>query len=325
MKLLFLNCGGTIVQEHSDAKMAWTASLANLIERTGLDIDFREEELFSGLAANFTLRDIMQVAHVLHSADDVAGTIITIGTDVAEEVGFAIDYLGPYPGPVVLVGASKPTQVQGYDGVSNLYNAITALQSSALRAGDVVFTIADRFFDASRLFKQDSELLDGFSASPGPIGEMRNGQASIPFNCSRDSATHGVTLNDGKTFEKIARIGVLMTHVDMDLDTKSLGRLDGLVIAGMGTGSMPDDVRSKIEEDLTAHIPCVVSTRCPSGSAFNEYFYRNSTEKLDRGRFIYREFFTLNYLKARMKLQIDLSARMSGFEVEPYLEKFFTR
>ena len=89
-------------------------------------------ELSAQQIANIDSADIGQpVWNALHRATLAAlndpecqGIIITHGTDTLEETAFLLDLTLPASKPVVMVGAMRPADAVGYDGLRNFANAV---------------------------------------------------------------------------------------------------------------------------------------------------------------------------------------------------------
>lgn len=320
MKIKLLNGGGTIVQAKTEdgEGMGWSVSPSELLANFGLPVEVDTENVHNDLSANYSLRTIVKICKVLRGIDEgFEGTIITVGTDVLEELAFAVEYLGPYPKPVVFVAAMRPSSALSYDGPVNLRSAVKILTDRVLSGGDVVATISDRFHQASKIVKLHSERIDAFESSPGHIGEMRNGNPVLDFKPI--SYVHNHPIGVEKISEKfdVPKVGLITTHIDMCLDFFNLSAVNGLVVAGMGTGAVPDNLKEFLSAKQPMPIPIVISTRCVFGLGYNDWLYKGGVEKYEKLGFLLRSFANLSSLKSRLKLSIDLVfSKELGVELE---------
>lgn len=150
-----------------------------------------------------TLRALMALRDAAARAGDdgADGVVVITGTDALEEVATALDLLLPCEEgsvPVVVVGASRPQHIPGYDGVSNVATAIAVITAMWLHrrcadnrgaqverrsypgvcdVGRVLVAAADAVHAARYVTKRDSTLLAGmFSSAPaGVLADVRRG------------------------------------------------------------------------------------------------------------------------------------------------------
>jgi L-asparaginase len=74
----------------------------------------------------------LKLAHLINeelARDDIAGVVITHGTDTLEETAFFLDLTVNSTKPVVIVGAMRPATALSADGPLNLYQAVTLAAS----------------------------------------------------------------------------------------------------------------------------------------------------------------------------------------------------
>ena len=87
-----------------------------------------------------------------------------------------------------------------------------------------------------------------------------------------------------------------------------LATLDGLVVAGMGTGSVSDEVMDALARHVQARaLPVVLVSRVGVGLNHDEHYYRGSVAKYERLGFHVRGGYeALNAYQARLKLLLHL-------------------
>ena len=107
------------------------------------------------------------------SAHDVDGIIITHGTDSAEETALLLDLTLPAETPVVLVGAMRPVDAVGSDGMRNFANAVRVASDPGAAGRGVLVVMGDQIFAASDVRKASTSSIDAFRGFPrGPIGNV---------------------------------------------------------------------------------------------------------------------------------------------------------
>ena len=275
-KVLFVAFGGTIsmTRDSQTSRSVPNLSAAELLEQLSLP---KQLEVCC-IDAPYSLRvvrqpvDLLAMARFLQSQilDDLAGVVVTHGTDALEDIVYFLDEVCSSCVPVIFTGAMRPSWAIDSDGVRNLENAFRLALVATAEDG-VLVTMHGEIFEAWSVYKADTVARDAFAA--------RRGAAS------------GRIFEDGVELPRRraprTRFGVLPTTLPMSvpilvmgvgddgmlLDRIEADALQGLVIAGMGAGSVPPLTREKMVLLAQKGIPVVLCSSVPSGPTAAERYY----------------------------------------------------
>jgi L-asparaginase len=243
-------------------------------------------------------------------ADGATGVVVTQGTDTIEEVAYLLDLQYRGQQPVVVTGAMRASTTAGADGPANLLAAvITAAEANLCQLG-VIVVFNDEIHAARRVRKTHTTRTASFqSPNGGPLGHIVEGTVRLlnvpgprlvapPPLPGRDPrvAVYTVVLgDDAKLLEMVA------------------GSVDGLIVAAMGAGHVPESLVGSLTE-AALRIPVVLASRTGSGSVLtNTYGYAGSERDLASRGLIPAGF--LDPLKARLLLRCLLAAEVPPAEV----------
>lgn len=235
-------------------------------------------------------------ASVLQSLNDGScdGVIVTHGTDSLEETGFLLDLTLPSTKPVVVVGAMRPADAVGYDGLRNFANAVRVAGDPEAAGRGVLVVMGDRVFAARDVSKVRTRGTDAFRGFP------RESVALVtPASLDWFGAPwrHGEPARLAWT-DRLPKVPVLFAYAGMEAE--ALADIDhvtasGIVIAGMGEGNMPEAVRQRLVRLRQAGLVVVRASRAAEGLVDRE------AEDDDNGFVAAR---ALNPQKARILLQL---------------------
>jgi L-asparaginase len=144
----------------------------------GAGIELDALSLRANPGSSLTKADLVELIGVI--PDDVAGVVVTQGTDTIEETAYALDLLHRGPRPVVVTGAMRNPTLAGADGPANLLAAVLVAAAPVARDLGCVVVMADEIHAARRVRKTHTTSVSTF-ASPngGPLGYLAEGEVHI--------------------------------------------------------------------------------------------------------------------------------------------------
>lgn len=306
-KLTVLATGGTIAGIAGSAiaqnYRAGEISIDDYLEKVGgLGL---EAELSGRQIANIDSANIgPEVWNALHPAivealedPDCAGVIVTHGTDTLEETAFLLDLTLPATKPVVIVGAMRPADAVGYDGLRNFANAVRVASDPDAAGRGALVVMGDRVFAARDVRKVRTRGIEAFRGFPresiGLVTPSSLEWFGAPWR-QGDAASFGWT-------DELPEVVIVYVHAA--LCAEEVMRLvgeetRGIVVAGVGEGNMPDRVREELALLAQGGIPVVRASRADEGLVDRE-------GEDDPNRFVAAR--ALNPQKARILLQLLLA------------------
>ena len=95
---------------------------------------------------------------------DVAGIVVTHGTDTTEETAFFLDLVNQTEKPIIVVGAMRPATAISADGPMNLLNAVKLAASDESLGRGTMIILNDYIGSAYYTTKTNAISLDTFKA-----------------------------------------------------------------------------------------------------------------------------------------------------------------
>ena len=195
---------------------------------------------------------------------EFSGVIITHGTDTAEETALLLDLTLPAGKPIVLVGAMRPADAVGADGMRNFANAVRVVGDAAAAGRGVMLVMGDAVLAARDARKAATSSIDAFKSFPrGSLARVTPSGLDWfgPPHRLSEAARYGWPT-------ALPRVAILTAGAGMDEQpVKALLGIGckGVVLAGMGQGNAPACVIAALAEAAATGVPVVRSTRVDEG------------------------------------------------------------
>ncbi|MGS5087371.1 asparaginase [Hydrogenophaga sp. A37] len=246
-----------------------------------------------------------RVAHHL-AREDVAGLVITHGTDTLEETAYFLEKVLRPNKPVVLTCAMRPSTALVPDGPQNLLDAVNV--AGCVDLSGVVVVCAGMVHRAEHVVKVHSYRVDAFdSGDAGPVACVEEGEVRW-FHSSRRGSAYAAggtaLLEQVLSADALPRVDIVTSHADTDgglvrallaasaVDAAHLPR--GLVVAATGNGTVHRDLEAALREAQLRGVRVIRSTRCARGRVIPDA--KNPL----------RDSAGLSPVKARLALALDL-------------------
>jgi len=201
---------------------------------------------------------------------EVAGVVITHGTDTLEETAYFLHRTLAAPKPVVLTAAMRAATALSADGPQNLLDAVTL--AAADGACGVLVAFGGQVFAGSDLRKVHGWRLQAFSAGDaGVLGTLADGtlarwrewpaQELHPMAAALPAA------------ERWPQVDIVTSHAGASggvVDALMAAGVRGIVVAGTGNGSVHEAIDQAARRAERAGVVVRRASRCQLGGVVGQ-------------------------------------------------------
>ena len=209
-----------------------------------------------------------QINERLKKDADIAGVVVTSGTDTLEEMAYFLHLTVRDERPVVVVGSMRNPSTTGYEGIANLDDAFRVAADPASRGMGALVVLNDEINSAREATKTDARLLSTFTSRDyGVLGSVFDRVAYFRKPVRRHTAQSEF---DVTKIEALPRVDVLLTYQGApgDLIKAAVDNgARGVVIAGAGVGAVSGTQGEGMTYASSKGVVIVTTTRTGQGSA----------------------------------------------------------
>lgn len=212
-----------------------------------------------------TWQRLAQAVQAHLAREEVAGVVITHGTDTLEETAYFLHRVLAPAKPVVLTAAMRPATALAPDGPQNLFDAVQV--AAAPGAHGVALAFAGRVHDATQVRKVHSYRVDAFESVDGAlVARIEEGAVRV-LGCWPAGEAIGLA-PIARDATQWPRVEIVMNHAGADgavvKALQSVG-VQGLIVAGTGNGTLSARLEAALREAQAAGVEVRRSTRCDAG------------------------------------------------------------
>jgi L-asparaginase len=201
--------------------------------------------------------DLALEARAVLARPEVAGVVITHGTDTVEETGIMAELLVDSFKPVVFVVAMRNLSETGADGPRNLADAVRVAAAPESRERGTLL-VANEQVHAARYVTKTNTTNPATFVSPdyGPVGLVQaNGIRYLHPPAARRTLDVPRLGGPVQIVKAVSGSDATLLEWLCEQDTKSI------VLEGSGAGNVPAAMMPGIEQAIRASIPVVLTSR----------------------------------------------------------------
>ncbi|ALM52702.1 asparaginase [Halomonas huangheensis] len=288
-RIIVMTTGGTIASELdiSGRSLSGALSGADLLSRANVPERFRSRvEVHSVLqkpSNAITLDDLLTVRqHCLAFIrnEDVAGVVITHGTDTLEETAWFLDLSVPHGTPVVVTGSQRAPHQPGTDAFCNIVDAVRVAADPTAQGLGALVVFNQTIHAARHARKVSSYQLHGFaSPTTGPIGYVDGDNVRI---LSQPYTSPAQPLQPAHALPRVDIVTAYLDASPVLLQASIDSGAKGIVIEGLGRGHVPPGWLDTLAQAQTRRVPVVVVSSCLTGPVQQSYEFVGSLSSLER-------------------------------------------
>lgn len=265
----FVATGGTI--SNRDGGRLTAEELAKSMPGVDRYAKLTFEQFANVASGELTLQQWIELStrinEIFAKEKDVAGVVVTSGTDTLEETAFFLHLTVRDPRPVVVVGSMRNPSTLGYEGAANLLEGVRVAADPAARNKGALVVLNDEINSARNVTKTDAVRLQTFrSREYGQLGVVDRDRV-VFFNQITQRSNERSEFDITRITE-LPRVDVIMVYQGAtgDLIKAAVDAgARGIVIATAGAGATSGTQNEGLLYAAQKGVFVVTTTRAGSG------------------------------------------------------------
>lgn len=320
-----LSTGGTIASRQDPARGGYVPALSGedmlaavpaIAKVARIEVEQIANVSSSDMTPEIWLRLAARVGE-LAARPDVAGIVVTHGTNTLEETAYFLDLTTTGAKPVIVVGAQRPASDPDSDGPRNLLDAVRVAVSPEAAGKGALVVMNGQINAARNVTKTNTSQVETFQDLEfGALGVV-DAEGVRLYRTPLRRQTLAVT-----AAAPLPRVEIVTSYAGADGRLiRSLLRdadVQGLVIAGLGLGGVTSLMFDAIQEARARGVPVVISTRVPTGRIFPLSASKGSSLTLRAIGCVLAD--NLSPQKARVLLMLALARTREPASLQKYFD-----
>lgn len=278
-RIALLATGGTIVSSGRTPNQMTGYGIENfrvsdlIAAVPGLEelADIEVEQVANIDSSSMTYRvwhSLAERIEALAAREDIAGIVVTHGTDTLEETAYFLTLVLNTTKPVVLTGAMRPATALSADGPLNLYNAVRVATAPHAANKGVLIVLNDTIVDAREGTKTNPTNVATFSARDRGVIGLIAGETIEFFRQPLRAHTLRTPFRVEDLPDELPRVDIVVSHADDDgvlVRAAVAAGAKGIIHAGTGNGSVHENTEAALFEASKTGVIVVRASRVCGG------------------------------------------------------------
>jgi L-asparaginase len=238
---------------------------------------------------------------------EVAGVIISHGTDTLEETAYWLDLTVASDKPVVLIGAQRNASESDFDGPRNLLNAVRIVIDPQSKGKGAMLAMNNQINAAREVTKTHTSSVETFKSGDfGLLGEVDFDR--IVFWRAPIRRQHVAIKTESMPYVEVVP---MYGGADGYLIKAAVEHgAKGVVVQGLGWGNVNQPMFAAIKDAIGKGVPVVITSRVPNGRVLPNYGWEGGGKTLVEAGAVMGD--DLSPQKARILLMLLLQDGITG-------------
>jgi L-asparaginase len=251
---------------------------------------------------------------------EVAGVIVSHGTDTLEETGWFLDLTVESQKPVVLIGAQRNASERDFDGPRNLLNAARICVDPGARNKGAMIALNNQINAAREAVKTHTSDVETFKS--GDLGYLGVADYDRVIWYRAPIRRQHVALRALAEGQHLPRVDIVDMYGGADgalIRAAVAAGSKGLVIQALGWGNMNVPMFQAVKEVIGKGIPVVITTRVWNGRVLPNYGFEGGGKTLQQAGAVFGD--NLSPQKARILLMLALQTTSDAKQIQQLFDR----
>jgi L-asparaginase len=270
-RVVVIATGGTIAGQSEGGQLTGeqlVEAVPQLADVARLEVEEFSRIGSSGMTPDHWLRLSRRVNELFATHDDLAGIVVTHGTDTMEETAYFLHLTVEHDRPVVMVGSMRNASAVSADGPANLLSGVRVAASPEAAGRGVLVVLNDEIHSARDVRKTDNNRVDTFVAAEwGALGIV-DADGIVFRRLLATAHTTGSELHLPAGTTALPAVPIVADYAGSDASELRIAVEAGVaavVVQAFGGGRASPGMRRAVAGVAERGVPVALASRVPEG------------------------------------------------------------